>query len=355
MTSSYEFDPPVVYNDWYVFPDSILSHLELNDCESSVDGVCHQTKNVQECIDLCKNGYPAFCDMGYFIQNKDQNICLPINRPTDILINEYYRLRNKNIYPELQDATTAVFFNKHIYPFPPDKPNVLFYTDHFVMKNISTDKTIPKTEANIQFLSAGIIRNKTENYIYVRNGDELVINIPLSALILRKKDNDSGVVWVQRISSSYDPVNTFQINTFPPKPIGSTLNYDDTFYFTYQGYPLAYDQYDKAVILPVSIDNALSEEETKNRVLFKLIPKIQVYYCDNGKCNSIPLEKTDRRDDSAKFNGNFVSRSPVCWGICENTTGIFLGITKKSRGWIIIGILLVILCFVIWRIIMDKK
>jgi hypothetical protein len=318
--SEYIFKKPRKYDDWYIFDDAIYSDIELADCNDSISGVCTYTKTFEECLNTCKNK----CDFGYFIQTPDnRNFCVPLKKVGEG-IDYYHRIKNKSYYPILKNMKTHVF-STTVQPFPSKIPNAVFYTDYFYLKNISSNKNISKSEddntiseqvvlsssdhISLQFLPKEIFRTQVEQYIPVKNGDEIIINIPNSSLILRKQD-DNTVSWLFRATTAYVPKNTFIINC-KDKNVGEIINFDDEIYLSSDDNVLVYD------------NNQLSlqpKNQTNPNIMFKMIPKIFVYYCDGSKCNKIELTDTQTSGNIATYKGNPVYRQPNCWGICNNDT-----------------------------------
>lgn len=344
------FKPPIIYenkkskpiNDlsssWYVFPDTTLSNIAVTDCNASITGVCEFVDTLEECIDMCQSSKNEPCYSGYFIETPDKkNICVPIKRhdPTaGIKTGPFYRIRNKNHYPILKDMKTYTFTNT-VYKYPPELPNAVFYTDFFVLKNIQTgdevgmsdegsltdDKVLTKSNPiNVQLIPAQIYRSYVENYIPVKNGDEVVINVPHTSFVLRKSDTTEEVNWKMRASTSASiPNNTFQILT-KDRPIGEWLSFSDSVYFLFQNYPVIYDSEKNTLI--ISHDSMDTIEAKKENILFSLAPKIKAYYCDKGECKSIQLDQATTSSISpysATYNNLTLYRSPSCWNICSNS------------------------------------
>jgi len=329
------FGSPHTYKDWYIFPDTTLDNIRLDDCPSSVTGTCENTKTIEECIQICQDNQPCFA--GYFIETPDQkNICVPIRKISGgPSIGPYYRLRNKNMYKELQGLKSSVFTSQ-IYKYPPDHGNNIFYTDKFVLTNLSAGKsiglsdrrgvtdTLTNTPVYIQFLPKEIFRSYITQYLIVKNGDEVIINIPNTAYIL--KDNPEGISWVLRLSSLEEPNNTFRVfSTDKNKKIGDLLNYQDILYFTSQDRQVVFDKNSGDLI------TATNNNPEASSMYFKPTPKIRVYYCESGQCKNVMLEQTDMDQEKARYKGLPVSRSPSCWG-CHK---------KKKYWWIVIPIILV--------------
>lgn len=354
--SQYIFGQPYTYKDWYIFPNTTLDNLRINDCPSSVTGTCEDTKTIEDCIQLCKDNQPCFA--GYFIETPDKkNICVPIRKISEgLAIGPYYRLRNQNIYPELEGMKSYVFTSQK-YNYPPDHGNSIFYTDKFVLTNItsqksvgvsdegkiSINKTLTTKPVYVQFLPREILRSYVTQYIAVKNGDEVVINIPDTAYIL--KDDSENISWVLGISSLEGPNNTFRVfSADKNKKIGDFLNYQDTLYFTIQGRLVIYDMDNNRLkTISTSLENVM---EKSNNMFFKTSPKIHVYYCENGECKSIMLDQTEMNQEKARYKGITISRSPSCWGCRANI--------KRGVWWIYILVVLGIIA-AIFLVVFRKK
>lgn len=345
--SEFKFGHPYKYDNWYIFPNTTLDNLQLDDCISSVTGKCENKSTVQDCIKLCQESKNCFA--GYFIETPDkQNICVPINKilggPS---LGPYYRLRNQNIYPELKGMTSSVFTSPE-YEFPPKHANYIFYTDKFVLTNILSGKNIGtnNTDKNtvlsseddlfLQFLPDEILRNYVSRYLIIRNGDEVSLSIPGTSYFL--KNDGENISWVMRISSIEASDNKFRVfSANKNKKIGDFLDYSDTLYFTSSNQKLSYDSnLDSLKLSPQNVE--------ENSTYFKITPKISVYYCENGKCKNILLEHSDMSGSHATYKGHDISRNPNCWGLCDQGD-------KKNKLWLlsipIILIFVIVLFFVL--------
>lgn len=300
---------------WNVFPGSILSQLHLSDCNDTVKGVCPTGLSLQECIRECsENG----CKTGYFVRTANQTYCAPLREYSATQTSPYYRLRDKSVYPELRDMQTFVFSK---FPYPPNLPNVMFYTDHFVLEHIDTtphenailpynpglylgqsgeDAVMTKASpVHVQFLPEKVSQGNVESYVYVKNGDSLVVNIPKTSYVLRDGK------WIMRAGVDNAEKNTLKI-TCPNKKLGEILDYDDRVYF----------QANSGSFLSVDA-SAKHIGNSSTPSLFQLVPKVQVYYCDGSACKGISLDQTTRKGISATYRGQPIQRNPTCWGLCK--------------------------------------
>ena len=369
MSDYFQFQPPTLYegpgpkNSWHIFPNTVLSDINVTDCSSSITGVCEYVDTLQECIDMCHNS-KELCLSGYYIETPDkQNLCVPIkkHRPGGRMLGPHYRLRYKDFYPIMRKMKTYTFTNTE-YEYPPNLPNVVFFTDYFVLKNIASDdqlgideegditdgKDISNKPTNVQFLPAQIERNYLENYIPVKNGDDIVISIPHTSFVLRKTEGTQQVGWKMRISTtSAVPSNTFRINCSERK-IGDWLSYLDKVYFTFQGFPLLYDSDANTFSVSVeSVDNAVGDREN---ILFSMIPKIKGYYCDGGECKDIQLDQAVPDEYHATYNNIPVYRQPACWNVCPRPV--------KTEKWVKIllwGVIIFVLLFILLLFYLHRK
>lgn len=295
---------PIIHDDFYIFKNAILSDIETSDCNDTINGICTKVNNVNDCIDICKSGN---CKNGYFISEKDGGICVPLISTEQEF---YYRLRNKNIYKELLDKDTFVFSTiKDKYP--PEDTNILYYNDNFTLQNLKTNLFMSINDdgnvtqqpffSDISNLSLQFIESKgnnvfSGNYTKIKNGDYVIINIPQTAMVLRKDPDTDKLVWKLRASFSNIPANIFQIYAID-KNLNDILTYDDNFYFKHQGSLVFFNSETNSLdIINLSLKNALE----KSNIIFKLKPKIQMYSYQGEKC-----EKTSSK--------NNIFRSPNCW------------------------------------------
>lgn len=320
----YNIPKPTRYDNFYVFDNSTISNIHIADCNDTINGICETTNNVEECIEKCKNGN---CSYGYFIS---PNVCVPLNKTSSSI---YYRLRNKDIYPELEDKESIVFSSDS---FPPND-NILYYRDNFVLENgkykiglddngninqyisFRTDISI-----NLTFLP---VKNVIDDYVPIYDGADVVINIPNTGLVL-KKDIDSSIMWSLRASQFNSPSTVFQI--FKKNKESKYITYDDDIYFTYQGLLVLMNTDNLSLELKnISLENAIANNLN---IYFKIKPKVVLYDCKNG-C-------IETKSDTIK--GFY--RYPSCWNNCENNKlnlG-FVSIEKNNLVYFVFFILFVI-------------
>jgi len=314
---------------WYVFPHTTMSNIDFSDCDDTVNGVCHKGGTLQNCIDRC--GADSSCKYGYYLELPDnKSICVPL---VDRNTSPYFRMRTQDVYPEMRDTKSYFYSQKNAYPYPADAPGTMYFGDHFLLKNLDVNKTIGVDEANVvfndddiitQFLPSDVTNDFIENYVGVKHGGDVTINIPGTAMILRQNDTEKEILWLARASNYFVPNNTFQIySTSPGKKVGEALAYTEQFYFTFQGKNMVYDLASGRLIT-----------DATRKTLFQLVPLVQVYYCD-GDCRSIILSQTDMTGFDAMYRGRQIYRSPVCWGTCER---------RKSHMVLLLVCIMVAVC-----------
>lgn len=316
----YKFQNPYIFKDWYIFPNTTISNINFSDCTKSTKGKCIKTENIQQCTQLCKDDKD--CSMGYFIQTPDNdNLCMTMNDNYENIKNDipYYRLRSKNIYPILKNMKSSVFINKK-YPFPPENQTNIFYTDLLSLNILNTKKTIGidsesgKVFINefenfpLQFLPKKILKTNSHQYNSLKNGDEVVISIPNTAYVLSKDLN-----WVLNTSQIHENPNVFIIkSTDPLKTKKDSLTYLDKLILEVENQFVFFNTENNAISLS-------SEKKT----IFKPIPKIKVYYCNNNRCVSESMENIIDKD--IRFY-----RYPSCWNLCD------IKKTKKNLTYVLI-------------------
>jgi hypothetical protein len=336
-------NPEIVNNEWYVFKDAVLSDIHINDCNTSVTGICERTKNLQDCLNICKNQQP--CKSGYYIETKtgnisqsetvsEGNICVPLRESNvSSSAGPYYRLRNKSIYPVMKDMKTFVFSNISD-PFPPKHVNNIFYSDSLQIKLDGLDKFIGLDEeandisdsqvisdpVDVQIIPSEILAASISRYIIVKHGDFIQINIPRTAYILTDGD-DNKIIWKMRASLSSNE-RSFQIfSATKDKKIGDYLNYDEKFYLLYEDIPVYYNpDFGELMLAQEPLEKLITN---KKAIYFRMIPKVKGYYCDNkNDLKSIDLDKTIMKGETASFNGKEITRSPTNWNKCRQKSEI---------------------------------
>jgi hypothetical protein len=342
-------------NDFYIFPSQTLENLHINDCNTSVTGVCERVDHLEKCIDICKSQQP--CNSGYFIQDVNdasQNICVPLrNSSVSSSAGPYYRLRPQSIYPFFQDESKvqSIVFSSEENPFPPKHVNNIFFTDSLTIQNVTTKKFVglddeaSKVEESkvmndvgteLQLIPKEFLATSLSKYIIVKHGDEIVIGIPSTSYILQKVYNGiiDEVKW-ERKATLNETAQTFQIwSTNSARNTGDYLNFDETFYFTSDGFIIVYDTIND--LLSISAQSLQNLEQNTIPFTFKFRPDFKVFFCNptSGLCDSVALKKCETKGDEAFFDGVPVVRNRDCWNMClkgEETSETFSTLHQKRK------------------------
>ena len=339
-------------NNWLFFPNSIISDLEVTDCNDTVDGICYENIDLDECLEICQND--SDCDAGYFISNGNFSICAPIKTSVHPELNPAIRLQHKKEQPTLENMDVVTFINTKKYPFPPNTANAVLYEDLFILENIKSKKQIqlPTLDSsnvslkegegiNLQLLPYRDTTQKIQSYIPVKYGSSVVVNVPGTNLILSR--NNSSLNWLSRVLTVPQIDNTFKIHSVKNSD-NSLMYYGDTIYITYQDiYLVVYnDIIDKLELVHSSYSNKLNSQ-------FKLIPRMEVFYCEDNNCKSVSLSQAKIDGVKAQYKKSIVTRNPSCWGICKGGKLEVSSTSQKSNIFVIIGIAgILILMIILW-------
>jgi hypothetical protein len=376
--SEFDIQHPTIYkNKWMIFDDAVFSNINTLDCSNTVEGQCYTDKTFEQCVQMCDDH--SDCTFGYYISNgpsKKKNWCVPIRELTHE-INPVRRLRNKNTYPELNDRDAKVFIsNQDTYnTWPPNQLNTVFFFDKFVLYNTETDMSLSsKFPLNndpvifeqlgnlpIQLLEIPPDLDADGRYVSVTYGDKVLFNIPNTIFTMGKSDTDDTLSWESRSfirtnARSYfmSPVsiqNNESNKNSKEKKNGDKIEYGDTFCI-HSNVSVVGVEGDQLKLYYMDYKDAKSNGLN---VTFKFIPKSIGFYCDDGKCKQVSLDKVD---SDGKYQGMQVYRNPKCWNMCssnknnENFAMKEYGSTNQSKSlplcWIIF---IVILCGIIAIII----
>ena len=131
---------PREYNNWMIWPNTILNNMELSDCNDTINGVCLQDKTLEECISECTGD----CGTGiYFKFATGKTVCVPIRTGIHPKLNPVYRLRKQEYYDlSPQDVEVSVFVNKDKFAYPPGLSNAIFYYDFITIQNVENKNFI---------------------------------------------------------------------------------------------------------------------------------------------------------------------------------------------------------------------
>ena len=342
---AYNIRKPIIKdNKWLVFKDSIFTNLSTMDCNDAIEGRCYRKRSLNECIDICDKS--PHCDYGYHIKDKNNQYCVPLQNLFEV--DPRYMIRNKNIYPELKNATTNIFVNKNYVDFPPNKTNVVFFMDDILLQNIETGtilSSFPSSknmfvrfgkgdDLQLQILKIPSDLSATGRYISLRYGNKFMFNIPTTTFVMEGSSDIYG--YMKWISKSFSLISDLGFILEPidnSKKYGDVVNYSDNFMIKYGTSILEIT--DDFYVNYLYQNNYKDAKRNGKNVTFRFIPRMKGYYCKDGKCSPIPLSKIKIENGIGKYDGSIVTRSPGCWGFCKKLS------VKKYVRIILISIIII--------------
>lgn len=346
---------PWKYKDkWLVWPNTVFDFIEISDCADTIDGVCIYNKNLEECIE--KSIEDSGC--GYYIKfNDGRSICVPVRTFIHSHINPVYRLKNQNIYPELNNVSVFTFINTDKYSFPPNIANVIFYNDILQIKNIESGlfidtDTSPKDGQNIKFgninpLNIQFLKSKQSlvqisNLDPVKYGDYIIIIVPGTSLTLRSKVGENQMYWISNELSKTDFL--FQIMPINNSDkIGDFVTYNSHFNIIYTNFSILFvgNNYE------LNSKYANFENEKNHFTTFSAISKMIGYYCDNKNCKEVPISEININGKSGTYKGSNVVRAKGCLGMCNYSISEINNIYNLNSNRSYINILLIIIVIIV--------
>ena len=314
------------YGDWNLFPDKILSNIEISNCKDTIDGTCPEGLKLEECIQMCAED--ENCDAGYFISTGgDKTVCAPLRTSIHREINPTYRLIDPSFYPELYGADVTTFANKTVFPFPPSQINTLHFRDIMSLINIGTGKTFGDKSAVIEKNKPAGFGNSVDinltvypkiesmeqesTLIPVTYGSRIDIALPASALSLRSGPGEQ-IVWGENLYEFPSIFFRIKPTSCSGKKIGDKVDYDEPFLLTYNDIYIVFVQDD---VMSLSSSWKIPKNAT-----FKFVSRMKGYYCNDGQCSEVAVSDIDRSGGSGTFKGQLVTRKKDCWGACQYTT-----------------------------------
>lgn len=376
----YDIKKPLLKDKkWLIFPDTILSDIKTVDCNDTVEGRCHENITFDECIKMCEKS--PQCNFGYYIRGAGQkDICVPLLDlgPQNNLI---YRLRTKEIYPELKNTDTKTFFDNTVFPFPPEQANNVFFMDNLNIQNVETGFWLDRSPLVTKGKEVFFNRQKTDEpltvqliqippnlsagvqYVKVVYGEDLAINIPHTTLIFRESKTDANKLeWVSR-TSNLTEASAFRLIPMDGKKNGDNVLFSDKFAIQTNESFLGVDEHDNLVKLYYS-----TYEEAQQRghnVTFRFVPQMEGYYCnDDAQCTQISLVDMKVNDKGiGEIDGMAIGRNPGCWGICKykvpnqrQLKPLEVYTTEsESFPWVPVIVVCVVIIVIIIAVIIERR
>jgi len=367
-----DLEKPWRYKDWLIWPRTVFSKIEIADCNDTPEGICYRDLTLQECID--KHCPWDICGAGMYVKFKSgKSICSPLRTGLHPKLTPLYRLRKQAIYdldPNVVDI--SVFVNSKLFPFPPNLPNVIFYGDILAMKTADGNRALDtsvviqkgpgpctlKKDANSTMMLLPSFR--TANPIVhdrpLVYGDKFIMAIVGTSYIAQVHSGGiNPLLWKEALGVFEGDSLTFDlIPSDPKKKKGDLVTYADTVVLGYQSLGLvAVDNGSDILYLntnPELMNHAayirdlkdeggrhVAQEEASFNVYFKFESAMYAFYCDEGNCKRVALNKVtpvpsprmrtfgyvdDAAADedtlsSALYKGKPVFNHARCWGMCD--------------------------------------
>lgn len=331
----YDIPRPLKYKKWNIWPETVLDKMEYySSCKDTIEGVCLTNKTLEECIDECGNESA----MGYYIKLRNgDSICVPIRTDVHPYLNPVFRLRNKNIYKELKNIQIFTFIDSSVFKFPPDSSNLVFYNDILTIKDTKFNNTLGKenievNEGDIVYLDDKIDNNITlipdkllsdilSKYIPVRFGTMFNIFLPGTSLKIVVDQTNSILKW--KFSTILTAGEFMIVPVNHHHKINDIVSYNDEFHIIYKSnYIVLFDIKSNYLFVKNKNIKLVKKEEERYVSTFKFISKMTAYYCDEGKCKSIPMTNVKTIGNSSFYKNHKIisSSNPFCFGICKNNT-----------------------------------
>jgi hypothetical protein len=344
--------PDLYNNKWLLWSDTVLGHVINTDCRDTIHGYCLKNKTMNECIAECTED--KGCAAGYYVKlnEKDKHgvdtICIPVRTDIHPTLNPAFRLKNKDLFPELDDLQITTFINKNVFPFPPNWANVVFYKDILTIENTQTKATIGKKDSeieggtpiyfdkdkeddNIQIIPSQPTMPSGVKDLPICFGDNIQIIVPGTSLIMRQTALIE-ITWQITVSTIPD-TSIRLIPVSKNHKIGDMICYGDEFIMTTSESQVIVLNHNTQ-FLTVKYDNIEDIITNKDKyAIFKFISKMNGYYCENNKCKSIPIKNTQVKGKSATYKNIPVSRNSNCWGKCESSFSSLESLDSSSSSW----------------------
>lgn len=322
MSAKWNIPKPKKYGDnWLVWENTMLDYLDFADCNDTVDGLCYQNLNLEECINYCTGE----CGVGYHIKLEDDStICVPVRTDQKRLFNPVNRLVN-NEKAGFSDYNFTTFLNTNKYEFPSDQSNVVFMNDLIQIKtskkgigsNLSVEnndpvKIVDSLFVNVQLLMASNPLILPGFLDPIRYGMEILIILSGSSLVMSLNGENQSVVWKQLpVNNLDDTASIFRI--VGDKEEGELVLFGD-----------------KVRLVSVSGEELDINKDTNTLFLssaqgseFVLESKMTGYYCNSDSiCTSVKLDSCIADGERLRYKDldgqmKSVYRHPGCFGLCE--------------------------------------
>lgn len=361
----FDVEKPWKYKNWLIWPRTVLSAIQMSDCNDAPKGVCYRDLTIKECLEKCVGDD---CGAGLYARfSNGKSICSPLRTSIHPWLNPAFRLRRQEFYPEIasDDVEVSIFLNTELFPFPPNLANTVFFGD--ILSIVTEDGKALNTSLPIAKGSTPLIVQKgatshinlvpsihTTNRILhdevLVYGDRIVLVISGMSYVARAPsviNKENAIVWKERLGVSRGTEGPeFRIVPIDGKrKLGDFVTYGDRFGIEYSKLGMvAVNDSDPAHSF-LYIDNSPElatlmgslhqvpekEERKKMKIGFKFVSRMEGYYCEDKQCKAVPIRditpvpfpgEWDKSPpkyvlSSGTYKGKSVFVHQGCWGICD--------------------------------------
>ena len=308
-------------------------------CEDTITGECITDTTAKKCREICEKS--DLCDVAAF----SEGVCRPFYTEIYDYVNPLLTLQKS------ENPNDVVFVNDNLWKFPSDTAGIVNTRDpfYFTTKDNRTIATETVGET-LKISDSGFVKTQLIfQDIHGPNGrieicDSVLINQPGTNLILRSNGKD-GLRWEPALSDNTGILDLF---TLTPKnqhkcPGNTPVRWSDEYYLEYSGRFIA--------VRPGSQELYLTAKKSA-ALLWKLQPRdFKGWYCNDGVCTGIEIEKVSFNKNTARYNGNVVYRTDTCMLQCDPPLQVQTTQTAESSSdctgkwwWIIAIILFCLVC-----------
>lgn len=289
---------------WSIWKDTVFDSIVLDDCANTVEGVCIQNVNLDECINKCDEtkvmGQPG-CVHGYYINTPDKNICVPLYTPLWWKYRNFsYNLENPKNYKIPSNYQITSFINTNLINFPPDDVKSIFYQDKMGLmynnKNLNGNYMFKDDEKDILVLQPINIYNK-----YGTTKESIGNNS--NVIFIKYKTSDTfgtkGLKFTKTKLLNIEKNDRKYIFTIQTKSGKDDLKYYDEF-------KLKYEKNGKEYYCTTNNKGEfMLTEEEKDGKYYKFIPYINTYKCVGKDCSQTSFENNKKDNNLYRRSGCF--------------------------------------------------
>ncbi len=374
---------------WLIWPGTILSSINIFNCDDTVEGLCYGDTTIEECMDRC----PADnCGAGLYVRFRDgKSMCVPIRTVIHYKISPLYRLRNQSLYnldPNLVEM--SVFVNTEQFPFPPNLSNTIFFGDIISFEDAENGRALDTTSPVQNGPGPCILKKDATSVLTIHPyfrmaktivndrpivyGDKLVLAVTGTSYVMQV-DQGGGInplVWRESLGVLGGTGIAFRLAPVDPKKKrGDLVTYSDTVSLMYEGIgmvavrseednlylstsPILMNQKafnkSKESGLAEYVNHTFSSKHADSpfNVYFKFKSLMKNYYCDDGgSCKTVspgdivPAHFPGKWDkapppyvlSSGTYKGKSVYNHSGCWDLCgDEKPGKGTGTTVVLAG-----------------------